>query len=569
MNNPFSHYLPPQRPPAELGLDVRLSHLKRWSGALDSRQLGETTRALLERLRLTNRTQMGAAERFAWLESLVIPLNGVLDGLRRHYLHKPFPLPTKSQSVAQLANTLNSEMVVGYRLVLAAKPVTSWFGRRADRQRRLLACFRLFTLAGELLNNYRLLYLPPPPGLWRHLHSYYRQLLALGWEREVLLHVKGGADITIEARYKRELLLSLLPTQMFAETQWRALQQRLDEWVAQAPLYRAAQRPTGKRLFCIRFDLDTPLAAATEVCCGACDRTTSGLLLDTEPLLEMVEWALAGSAPEQSPLHEQSPACRLPQELLQQLLRAWRIPHEPREERKRIDLPLQLVCGLHEIHKLLASGKGAAAPQQGHEEHAGEGVTIGYRGREVAEAPPLWHGGAEEGLKAHASDASGHGFRVELELPPSHTFQLGELVALRSLGHEGWSLCLLRWARRIDERHAALGLERIAEHPHPVEVRVATADATATQAQPGLTCYDQEMNATLLMPLLLSRTASELHLAHQGGGVAILLEENLALSPRFDAYRFSSADKEVAIDPLMPQLIAANGEAFGELWGSL
>lgn len=608
MSSPFNLPFPPQSAPKALGLDASSGRLVRWGASLNLTDLGSSTKALLEQLRLTNRADLKPATRYEWLESLAAPMQAIVSGLQKHYLHQPFPLPPKGMAVAQLANTLHGELMLGYRLLLAARPDTSLLGRRGDRQRRMVACYRLFLHAGEILCNQRLTYHSTPAGMWRHLHAYFAHVTGHGWGA---LPMPGAATATIDNQYKKMLLLSLLPSQMFPASEWQELNRRLDEWGWMASLHGATQRAAGRRLYCVRFDLDAALAAPTEACCGACDTKLSGVLLDTAPLIEALEWRIAGSVPHQAPFEHASGECRLAPETLQLLLRAWRIPTAPREQRRKVELPLRLVAGLHAIHQMLADDGTAHSPPAaddappahgiavpnftlaeigarpapgafpdqaflGQRDSAGDVWDTVYVGKELPPPVSHWSDGLQrepiEPLAAHALDASSSGYRVELELPEQHDFRLGELVAVCEPRQGRWKLCLLRWIRPVAQQRAALGLEWIGDEPQAIEVRVSGQKSVPATLH-GLTGYDPAMNPVLLMPLLPSLTSKRLAITHGGHTTDITLGKDLAFSPLFESFLFTAVDsaQEAAArqaEPRPPQRDTGE-DPFGDIWRSL
>src|SRR5512143_2622396 len=115
MANPFSMPLPHLVNPVSLSLDSTPAGLKHWAATLDLKDLGNATRQLYEQLRLTNRAEIPVRLRLDWLETLPGIVQTIAEGLRTHYQNKPFPLSDTEMAVAQLANALHGEMILGYR----------------------------------------------------------------------------------------------------------------------------------------------------------------------------------------------------------------------------------------------------------------------------------------------------------------------------------------------------------------------------------------------------------------------------------------------------------------------
>jgi len=605
MTNPFSTPLPSLHSPESLGLDARPAALKRWTASLNTHDLGSSTRQLYEQLRLTNRCELPVRVRFEWLESLAEPLKLITDGLRKHYQNKPFPLSNKGQSVAQLANALHHEMMLSYRRLLAAPADNTLLGRSSDRQMRRTACYRLFVHSGEILCNHRFTYSDVPHGLWRHLHAYYARVRRQGWAGDPVPGI--SPEVTLERQYRALLLHSLLPSPMIPLRDWQGIQQGIDSWTSMTPLLDISERPTQRAFYCIRFELDAPLAAITERCCGACTERPAGVLFDTAPLVAELERRLQAAAPQRSiTRHEE----RLSHETLQMLLRSWRIHDAAREQRKEVDIPLTIVFGVEDIHAVLsaetqsesavpldASGTGpttrtpdftlesvrqkpvlSAFPVEsflGQRDQEGDIWDTVYVGKEIQAPQPVWgHAPQEkkvEPLNARAVDASTAGYRLVMELPENSGIRLGELIAVHGARIEGWELFLLRWIRRIDERRVTLGLQRIGDGVRPVDLIVQSNGGSRALLR-ALTALDEEMNSLLLMPLLPSLVNKRFALGYAGKESGITLAENRALSPLFDTYHYHTSEALAEQAAWLREARQPDGrdeDPFHEVWRAL
>jgi len=608
MGNPFGISFPRLFKPDAFTADVTPGNLKRWVTTLKQHELGESTRQLYERLKMTNRVELAPRVRFDWLDSLNEPLQIIVAGLRAHYQNKPFPLSEKAMAVAQLANALHEEMILAYRRILSSPPDTSLLGRSNDRSMRQIACYRLFAHAGEMLSNYQMMYTPAPPGMWRHLHAYYGRIRSQGWADTPISGV--AAPATIEYLYRKALLLALVPAQLVPVREWQKIEGNIDTWVARLPLLDARQRTSAHAQYCIRFELDAPIAGVTDKCCSACNTRVSGVLLDTAPLITELEHYLASNTEVSKTDSDEK---RLAPETIQMLLRAWRIPEAPREARTPVDLPLTIVSGLDNIHAILADeprthsasrgeGTDAAAlnirvpdltlaevksrpvlsafPEETFlgQRDQGEDVWAPSYGKErFVEPPRAWFDTPRkhtvDTLTARAVDASATGYRLEMELPEKSTLRLGELIALRGTSAAGWELFLLRWVRRIDSERVTLGLERIGDGLRAIDLIAQGSDSTRAVLH-AVTALDEEMTPLLLMPTLPSLARKRLTIRHAGEETAITLADNLALSPLFESYAYGASEALTELEAWMQatQKSRTSGKTadhFDEVWSLL
>ncbi len=86
----------------------------RWLRTLPTANLGETTRQLYMALVEFNKVKCNPQDRLLILEQRRCHVHVSNRGLETHFLNQPVSLPEKSRKVAQLADTLNKQMAIGY-----------------------------------------------------------------------------------------------------------------------------------------------------------------------------------------------------------------------------------------------------------------------------------------------------------------------------------------------------------------------------------------------------------------------------------------------------------------------
>lgn len=598
MGNPFGVSLPPLSTAEALAVDVRPASLRRWVSTLNLQMLGESTRQLYEQLQLINRVELTPRVRFDWAESLQDPLQAIVARLCEHYRNKPFPLSEKAMAVAQLSNALHEEMIFAYRRILSSHPDTSLLGRGSDRLMRQIACFRMFVHAGEILSNYQMMYTPPPPGMWRHLHAYYARIRSQGWANTPISGV--AAPATLEHLYRRTILLALLPKQLVPMREWQKIAGKIDAWLALPHLLEARQRTTNRAQYCIRFELDTPVAGATDRCCPACDNRLVGMLLDTAPLIaELQHYRDCQIDADNRAADEEWPA----PETIQMLLRAWHIPEAARQPRTPVDLPLTIVSGLDNIHTILAEEARTTSTSSSEENTSTPNFSVpeltladvksrpvfsafpeeaflgqrdpeqdvwklSYGEEKFMETPPAWYDAPRkemvDALTARAVDASATGYRLEMALPKRSTLRLGELIAVRGTSTKGWELFLLRWVRRIDSERVTLGMERLGDGLHAIDLIVQGSDSTQAVLR-AITVIDEERIPLLLMPKLPSHTRKRFAIRNSGVDTPITLAEKLGHSPLFESYLYSS-NNPLAERTQAGETPGRNEDPFNEVW---
>src|SRR5512135_267613 len=115
---PLRLNLPVRKEPADDSFDTQPRSVRDWVANLPMAHIGETGRQVLNALTEVNRTQMSARSRYEFLEQVRAPAHHVAQSLKKHYVGLSFPLPDDSAKVASLAWVLQSEMALGYKIVI-------------------------------------------------------------------------------------------------------------------------------------------------------------------------------------------------------------------------------------------------------------------------------------------------------------------------------------------------------------------------------------------------------------------------------------------------------------------
>ena len=125
--------------PARTPFDTRPAQVETWVASLPLTNLGETSRLLFEALNETNGADMPVEQRFRMLELFSAPLRTVVEGMKIHFVGKPFPLGDKGRQIIQLTQTLMNLMAAGYRQVVEASAEKRGCQPSSRRMRSLLA----------------------------------------------------------------------------------------------------------------------------------------------------------------------------------------------------------------------------------------------------------------------------------------------------------------------------------------------------------------------------------------------------------------------------------------------
>ena len=184
--------------------ELSTSAVADWLRSLPTANLGETTRQLYLALVELNRVNCSPKERLLILEQLRHSTHVANRGLEKHFLNQPVVLPKRARKVAQLADTLNKQMAIGYSL--CANQFLAMHRLRRPKDQLALAFHRAITEHSlVLLRNFQL-YRNEEAGFWKTIHELFYQALKHKVSRESVSDEQWGSS-TLEQCYLRPMLL--------------------------------------------------------------------------------------------------------------------------------------------------------------------------------------------------------------------------------------------------------------------------------------------------------------------------------------------------------------------------
>ncbi len=603
----LSFRIPKQQPPGPESFDTRPAALQHWVEELPLAHTGETAKRLFHMLHEVNRLEIPLSSRYEVLEGVQQPLQVVLDALERHYAGQPFPLPPKGVRVAHIAIGLLREVVIGYQAVLNGEENASWFFRKTHTGMWVEVVHRLIYYINHIICNYRVIHRPVPAGLWPALHRLYWTAREHKRHTGKLKPLREGGSSTIEAEYKRCLLMSMIEPQLLGREQRREVDANMALWLKHSRLVEGKQRSEGVGGYCIRHTAEAPYTELTRECCRECDHgEKAGLLFELEELGHFIEGLLEhlGSGEQLRPKGGEL----ISRTTLEVLRESWHIPGGKRLERVTTDLRVDVAIGMSSIFAHLrgtvdASAAGISDQQMSDEleefslqneiEFAAErnrGVVMGARPEKdvwstifsaTEITPNTWSRDIEEQeyrlVHAVQRNQNSGGYGLEFDKQQVEPFQVGELMAVAD-GDTPLHLCMVRWLTEEEEMLVA-GLMRLADSVEPVLV-VMHQDGRRT-ALHCLLGIGEDSHPTLFLPHLPTIREKQLNLVIDGKEVPLTLHAQVVVSPLFEAFHFHAvevnADRKMSLEKVnkklhgmvSPESVGEKKGDFDDLWDSL
>lgn len=481
----------------------------KWLSALPMANLGETTKQLYQALVELSHVRCKPKDRLDILEKMRPRVHTITKGLSQHYLNKPIVLPEKAEKIVLLADTLNSQLALGYCQCFVGLESE---GRLIRPKEAMATCLhRAFSEYSQVLLRTYQLYRTPPHHFWLHNHHLYRsaQLQKLT-NQKVVDNILGSG--TVQQAYLRTLLLACSRCHQMPQPYIEQVYLGLRQWSSYAEIrdYRLESCT-----FLLDPDRDTPpnYRQLTQQA-----PSPDWLGIDTSGLTEN---NIVNAAPTGSKAHLE---LSLPRATLEQLNSAWHAPTTRSSQRVQRDDTALLTLGLNATHYYCAnladfeqfqidSEDAAHHPdpfsERQHRDVWSEGSS--HDTRDI-EAPGTVHfgldphqkGGHVESidysqtqapgdseraptdrqysyLRARILDSSAGGFRIEWPVEEGVRIRTGEIIGIKTEDYDEWRIAVVRWIRS-DEQHQ-MGVEVLATAAVPYSARLLNAGLPASDYQ--------------------------------------------------------------------------------------
>ena len=331
----------------ETNLPLSPRGIKSWLEKLPLTDLDATAKTILQALGgLKNNRSLSARKRFQLLEALGPFLSILLPSLATRYSGKSLPLAQHDRQTVELSTALQLELIHGYQQVLTDSSRIYLIGWR---KLVTTTIHRLFRYRSNILCNYRLCYLPYPPGVWKQLYWFFQLV-----EENGLAHKRVSNPLyrhqktSIEFEFKRLLLLSILSPHHFAGSSIDEVYAHLDHWVGKAKLTRPRHKADCSKAYCIDLQSDQP--PQMQILENESQKTDC--CLDTSALVDELRSYLDRNEPGVTELKTVR-GLSLSSNTLKKLLLGWNRADYRRAERLNTQEKVDISIGIESIHNTL------------------------------------------------------------------------------------------------------------------------------------------------------------------------------------------------------------------------
>lgn len=499
----------------------REASIKTWVRSLPLTQSQFVSGLLYQALPDISRFQTGVRNRLNILELLRLPTEQAIDGLAQNFLNQPLILPDNAVKTATIAQALQKHMINGYLVCLRD------FCKESTPRLEFLALsiHRAITGIGLLLLRYYQLYTPISGQLWTELHSLYQ--IALRFDvsehdvEEPLLNHEHCSTITLA--YMRVLLLACSHPNQLGQDEVLATYKALNILSGLAHLQNLDnisdhnENNAHENLFAVALNSNHPPQYLSRL-----KALGHSLLLEinTSQLsnrLQEIDHAAGADSAQKNNLRNE---LQLTSALTQHLIQAWNLLAQRNFDRQETGGFLDVTVGISSIHYHLALGtnfthflnklSGAHtnnglgvifqnrtiplkdASKQKNDDPWGDtfdisgtplaGKTISTDNiersireneeGELKETHPIY--------KVPLIDASPSGYCIEWRDEIPNQVKAGELLGLRDMVRNRWSLGVVRWANQT-QGVTQLGIQILAPQATPVGLAIIHKTGEASE----------------------------------------------------------------------------------------
>ncbi|MCP5325383.1 MAG: hypothetical protein H7A09_03515 [Oceanospirillaceae bacterium] len=568
-----------------------LESFEAWVNELPMANVGAAAKQLFDAIRELNVTHQPSLKRFKMLELMRSRIYTICDVLSKRYITQSAALSDNDIRVANLAQTLQSNLATGYKHVILAELQQ----QHKDANSLKLLTFSIHRaiteIAQNILRNYQLYY-QPPSNTWLEAHQMYY----LAETRGLLTHsIKDSqcslvSTSTIKDIYCRLLLLGCAKPNQLRQQDMAALYQATELWASRV---RIVKENDPHSLFSFSFYRDTP-PNYKKLQQEAPSHSMRGL--DTHVLVHALS----------KHLQNEEGAVTVPaglnETVITHVMHTWGVMVERSFRRASTQGEIQVGMGMISAHYFAAGEKSfpyllkewspQAIERKKAQKTPGKGSDVWAKSFDAGQsyAPESdsieFDAGAffnkhkknepepDTGPKGHVEtgniiNTSPGGYCLTLDNTTS-VVQAGELVILREPRMPHWSLGIIRWLRTMRENGIQLGIEMLAPKVTPVGIRILNKTGENGELlrgliMPALPAAGQ--TETLIAPILPFKVGSKIEVHYNGDIQRALLNKRLNYSRSFAQYEFRGLT-QVGIETEAPSRQKDDDE-FAGLWDKL
>jgi hypothetical protein len=499
-------------------MDFALPAFSKWCDTVPVADTATAAKMIFFALTELNTTAMEPAQKFALLEAMRRPLYSTVIGLKKHYTNNPNSFTKKKLMIADLAQTLQAEITIGYKTVL--EDITHGkndFDPKYARAVQVSLYRVIYFIFRRIFRSYQL-YNQIEPTLWHeaHLTYYIASKLKVSQVHVGTQYTVEVMPVTVENCYKQVLILAA--TNPY---QWRQIEQDnilnainyWNEYVKIRPFNKDDLKNTGVYIFDPSKD-QAPLPPQLH----AEDISKNALILDLNALVEYLTKNTKNIDLSKEHLnlkfdngaeYEISSAC------LKKILHDWSKEIKPKDLRMPTKGALRATFGLIATHFNIAN-------RLVFNVHPEQAKTTNYLQNDGDENKPEIKA-LEETFPVHVCflhDKSPGGYQIMHYSENHPIIYAGDIIGLKPIVEpqnqaSTWEVGEIKWLQYTTAEKLSIGIKKISSNPLPVAAHIMQVNNQPSPAQ--LRCILINEKNQIITPALPFKQGQKILLDLDGG----------------------------------------------------
>jgi len=453
--------VPAERHAPPKDLEVRPKQARAWIESLPLSQSTVAARTIATHLSAFNRSKIDLDDRLQLTEIYRPVAHVLIDELDAIYGRSLLPLPPAAREALGIARALAGELANAYKILLLEKSAKLLaFG--AKKQIPGFTYGAMEHLVAHMRTSYRS-YTPIAEGLWREIHALYLHAEREGFAMEP---ADGAKKLSVFDLYVETLLISLTDPYRLLPGDVDRVSHLIRGYPRLVTLGQGRPPTPPPGHFLVPCDTDKPpkpLLSANDDPGGPHWR-----LFDTNPIVERVRQlrqAVASGNVSAATGKAVGPEMMV---LLAKLETLWGDPPKRSSRRDPMDTSVAICAGLKAITHFLSVDVHTETKKEA--QRISQGITIPLisvpddelsRGMNVNEWEVVNQSAG--GLKVRRAGSLAQGVTV------------GEVIGIRSMGKQAWTIGVVRWLTMLDEGEMEFGIQFLARGAHLIALQPTIA----------------------------------------------------------------------------------------------
>ncbi len=565
---------------------------------------------ILQELFRLNRAPFAVKARIDIMALLLPSIDDMINSVRNGYINDSLPLSNRRQQSAQLINRLLTEMSYGYKTIVHELLEEEDSANTATRAHLPQAIYYAMGFLARLLVDAYALYIPEPPQIWLELNQLYlyaekNQLHDI--ELNPINPIHEPKPATIINSYRRIVLLAIANPYHLMLGETVKMYKNLIDWAPQCRILNLSNNrlPEGK-LF-VDLTMDAPPLYAPKTSSKL--RPIEGRQIEIKELLTLVsqETRRLTLAKQRDSLSHNL-AKRMERDMYFRWAEAWGIRRERLSNRKPVELPARMICGLTATHHFV-SGEKVFRPEEdelqirGRNAHAG-GSTLTlleeeqtpwafedpqkhvltslhqprksqFNAQQGAHERNLWikvYANSTQAIdefitneatlfEFHGCDivnSNQGGFGIICPRSSQLPARVGDLLSARTEGNSAWAIGRVQWMKINGDKDVSQGIKLIAEDARVIAVKAVQGVGCGGEYYRSLLIPDldpKEHPTTMITPAAVYDIGSILKVVLDDEILHARLLRQLTATSSFSHYQF-----ELVAQPVTEKTLTSDQE---------